>query len=317
MNKTILAALIGAMATILAAIIGLYAGKNQEQKIIENQITEVVGNNINIIGDGNEVLINDPVSLANEYIRLKSEYDELQGNNNFLVNENSKYEMQLDEANNRINELQSGTNQEIIDLRDKLEKMPVVVYKDLGLCVDINEIPINNIKSALTVDGRDYFSKEIIERLIPEDKNMTIKDNTIFIGNVIYDPKSLFDMRYMDKFAFNMVDSVTDSYGNNYAHVLCTDSEYRMPFIIYNTDRQYSFLKFTLAINENAYLDKNGHLSIKADDEVVYTSDTLEKKMEPIEIIDIPINKCNLLTIEYSSNFSYFDCIISDAILYN
>ena len=60
-----------------------------------------------------------------------------------------------------------------------------------------------------------------------------------------------------------------------------------------------------------------GIFTIKADDVVIYTSPTLIKTTNPYEI-DIPINNCSLLTFEYDTKGQYeFDCVISDAVVYN
>lgn len=72
-----------------------------------------------------------------------------------------------------------------------------------------------------------------------------------------------------------------------------------------------------MAIKENTNMGETGTLIIKADDETVYTLDKMDKLMEPVTITDIPINKCNRLTITYNSHGNYIDCIISDAMLYN
>ena len=95
MNKTILAALIGAGATISAAIIGLNAGKSSEQKNIQNEINEVMGDMVNIIGDDNEVTINDIKDLVEDYQNLQKQ-------NKSLTDQNIKYfDVQL-EAEHRL-----------------------------------------------------------------------------------------------------------------------------------------------------------------------------------------------------------------------
>ena len=58
-------------------------------------------------------------------------------------------------------------------------------------------------------------------------------------------------------------------------------------------------------------------ITIKADDDVVYTSPSLNKKTEAYTEIDVPINNCKLITIEYSTDSWSNDCILSDVIVYN
>ena len=137
---------------------------------------------------------------------------------------------------------------------------------------------------------------------------------------MIADKASLFDQNILDQSNFVMENSMLDSYGNSYLNALRIRASYTGDkYIIYSLNNQYSFLRMTIAIRDNANIDSNGILVIKADDTVIYTSNDLNKSMQPF-IIDVPINNCNLLTMEYSpknKSFDSIDCIISDAIVYN
>lgn len=96
MNKTIKAALITGIATIVAGFIGgMGYGKASEQKYIQNEINEVMGDVVNIIGNGNEVTINSVKDLVDEYLKLQSQ-------NKSLLDQNSKYFSDLTEANKKI-----------------------------------------------------------------------------------------------------------------------------------------------------------------------------------------------------------------------
>lgn len=210
------------------------------------------------------------------------------------------------------------------DLRNQLEELesnnadiPTIEYKDLELSIEGEDIPINKSKSMIIVDGKEYVSKEIVDALIPENQNVTINDGTMYVGKVISDKANLFDQYIMDQRNFYMIDTITDSYNNNYSNVLYARTSYTgEKYIIYTLNRKYSSLKFTISIRDDAKVNDTGILTIKADDTVVYTSKTLDKKTEPFTEMDIPINNCNLLTIEYSPDY-FIDCIISDAIVYN
>jgi len=76
-------------------------------------------------------------------------------------------------------------------------------------------------------------------------------------------------------------------------------------------------LKISVAISDTAKLDLSGILTIKADDKVVYTSESINKTTIPFTELDIPIDNCNLLTLEYTGSSNYIDCIISSAEVYN
>lgn len=102
--------------------------------------------------------------------------------------------------------------------------------------------------------------------------------------------------------------------GNAYSNTLRFNTSGN---IIYVLNGEYSLMKFTISICETAVIDKEGIITIKADDDIVYTSPSLNKKTEAYTKIDVPINNCKLLTIEYSTNSWDNDCIMSDIVVYN
>ena len=294
-NRTkIIVAVIGLIGIIGGSVIGNSYGENRQEKYIQSQIANIEGNN-------NTVTINSVADLINEYNNLASE-------NETLKTQNTGYFNNLMEANDKLEELESQVND-----------IPIFNYSNLALSVDGKDISINKNNSMLTVDGRDYLSMEIVEKVIPDDKDITIKDGVIHIGKVISDKKSLFDQSIvMDQTNILLTDNVTDSYGNNYSNVLYARSNYLgEKYIVFILNRQYSFLKLDIAIRDDADIDSTGIITVKADDSVVYTSEKLNKKTEPFTELDIAINNCNLLTIEYYPSSFEIDCIISDAVVYN
>lgn len=301
MGNTIKAALItgilGLIATIAAAVIGVSFGKSSEQKNIQNEIHTAMGNVVNIIGNDNQVTINNVKDLIDGYLKLLSQ-------NQSLLDQNSRYFNELTEANNQIAELQSLTND-----------TPILNYSNLGLSIDAQDIPINKSNSMVSIDGREYFSRELTEKIIPDNQNMTIKDDTLFIGKVIADKANLFDQWISDKGAScYIVQSIKDSYGNVYSNCLlltCTD-------ITFNTQGKYSLLKCDIAMSEELYKNCNGVLTIKADGNPVYSVE-LNKLTEPFTEVAIPINNCNLLNISYDTDTAVSNngCIIANATLYN
>lgn len=305
MTDTIKAALItgilGFIATIAAAIIGVHFGKTSEQKNIQNEINEVLGNVVNITGNDNEVTVNNIKDLVDEYQRLQSQ-------NKSLLDQNSKYFSDLTEANYQVNALQSKAND-----------MPSINFNNLSLSIDARDIPINKNNSMVTIDGKDYFSKEIIEKLIPNNQNMTIKDDTLFIGKVIAVKANLYNQRVVDSFIYDNVDNIVDSYGNIHTNTLCFNPSYynsRDAYVVFNLDNKFNYLDMSISISENTQANSHGILIIKADDNVVYTSEQLVLTTKPFSIKNIPINNCSLLTINYNYN-GFNQCIISDAIVYN
>lgn len=299
MKTSIKAALItgvlGALATITAAFIGSNVGEKNAIQQLYNQVTTVNGNN-------NTVTVNSVDDFITQYNKLLNE-------NETLKAQNSQYFADYTEKRN-----------ENIELRSQLDERPTVSYESIGLCINGEDIPINKQNSMVTIDGYEYYSKELAEKFLNDNQNIIIKDNILFVGKVIANKANLFEQNILDQSNFVMEDTITDSYGNNYLNALHIRASYTGDkYIIYSLNNQYSFLRMTIAIRDNAKINSNGILIIKADDNIIYTSDNLNKSMQPFTI-DIPINNCNLLTMEYSPvgiSFDQIDCIISDAIVYN
>lgn len=280
MTDTIKAALItgilGLIATITAAVIGVSFGKSSEQKNIQNEIQKVMGNVVNITGNDNSVTINSVKDLVDEYQRLQSQ-------NKSLLDQNSKYFSDLSEAIYQVNALQSKAND-----------VPNISFSNLGLSIDAQDIPINKNNSMTTIDGRDYFSKEIIESLIADDQNFTIKDDTLFIGKVIAEKANLFDQWVTDSFSCDYEEAINDSLGNTCTKALVLWM--RSGNITFNLNKKYSNLKFKLSSYNEGNKNISGIITIKADEEVVYTSPTINIYTKMIDV-DIPINNCTTLTI--------------------
>lgn len=298
MSNTIKAAIITGVATIVAGFIGgMGYGKSSEQKNIQNEIQAAIGNVVNFMGDNNEVTINSVKNLVDEYQRLQSQ-------NKSLLDQNTKYFSDLSEANYQVSALQSKTND-----------MPEISFNNLSLSIDAQDIPINKSNSMVTIDGRDYFSREIVESLISDGQNFTIKNDTLFIGKVIAEKANLFDQWKVDSYQCDRYDAAVDSYGNVHSNVLL------FPLYegssTYKLNGKYSQLKLTMSIANRSSGNASGTIIIKADDNVVYTSPTLGKKTEPLTVDSILIDNCTLLTIKYSAKNDDSDCIISDAIVYN
>lgn len=297
MSNTIKAAIITGVATIVAGFIGgMGYGKSSEQKNIQNEIQAAMGNVVNFMGDNNEVTINSVKDLVDEYQRLQSQ-------NKSLLDQNTKYFSDLSEANYQVNALQTKTND-----------IPEIKFNDLSLLIDVQDIAINKNNSMVTIDGRNYFSREIVESLISDGQNFTIKDDTLFIGKVIAEKANLFGQNVLNKSQhLQYMNTVKDSYGNTRTNVIMNG--YYRSSIIYSLNKRYSYLKCTVSISEDYYFGYTTTLTIISDEEIVYSSD-ITKTTEPYDI-EVPINNCKLLTIQFDSNIGSDGCIISDAIVYN
>lgn len=285
-TATIIAAVIGAVATISAAFIGKNIGEKNAVQQLYSQVTTVSG-------DNNTVTINSIDDFITQYNKLTNE-------NKTLKAQNSQYFADYMEQKN-IN----------VSLESQLIDNPVISYNNIGLCIDAQDIPINKNNSMVTIDGRDYFSREIVESLIPDDQNMTIKEDTLFIGKVIADKANLLDQYQMDISWCKIENSITDSFGN-----ICVNAihfwHFQSGYVMYNLEEKYLNLKCKISGTSKSPMEGGSTVYIFADDNIIYTSPQINKLTDPYEV-DIPINNCKVLKIRADNNTA----IISDAILYN
>ncbi len=294
MSNTIKAAIITGVATIVAGFIGgMGYGKSSEQKNIQNEIQSVMGNVINVTGNDNQVTINSIKDLVDEYQILQSQ-------NKSLLEQNSKYFSDLTEVNYQVNALQAKTND-----------IPEISFNNLSLSIDARDIPINKNNSMAIIDGREYISKEMAEKLLNENQSITIKDDTLFIGKVVADRANLVDQYQMSIDWCKIEDSITDSFGNIYANAIHF-WHFQSGYVMYNLKEKYSNLKCKISGTFKSPLEGGSIVYVIADDNIVYTSPQINKLTEPFEI-DVPINNCSVLKIRVDNNTA----IISDAIVYN
>lgn len=240
----------------------------------------------------------------------QSEFIELDENNKALQERIAA----LENENAKLQSINTGLLKENSQYTEELNATPVIAYNNLGLVLDAEDISINKNNSMITVNGRNYFSKEITEKLLPDNKSLTVKGDTIFVGTVVENKASLLSKKEMSSRYCTTGESLTDSYGNTYSNTLRFDASGN---IIYVLNGEYSLMKFTISIHESAEIDEEGIITIKADDDVVYTSPSLNKKTEAYTETDVPINNCKLITIEYSTDSWSNDCILSDVVVYN
>lgn len=278
MNKNIISiivAIIGFIATITAAIIGAMWGK------------ENVSVTVNIDGKS--------VTLKNDDIQ------EIANNNEELKNNASDYEKQI----NNLKE----TNENLLG---KLDDVPTIQYQDCGLSIDGEEKIINTDKSSVLINGRKYYSKDFVDNLLPDNKSAMEKDNMLYIGKIVKEKTNLFDRQIINKSKnVEVKKNIKDTYGNFYNKAVIVGHE--LNSITFNANREYSNLKFTLAVLE----DEKGGSSIQIETEqgIIFTSEKITSTTEPTQI-DIPINQALKVTIKnLAKDWNYV--IVADAILYN
>lgn len=248
---TIIAALIGAVGTIAGTVIGVIWGKNNM-----NVIVQIDGKNI-VLQDS------DVQDMASENEELKETI--------------SEYEIQIsdleDESKNLMEKL--GV------VSGELDDAPAIEFQDLGLSIDGEEQDVNRNKSYVSINGRDYYSGDFVDGLIPDNMSMINKDGVLYIGKIVKEKSNLMDKPMVDKSSDVFVyENMADTYGNVYSKAICF--YYNGRYIVFNANREYDKLKCVISMNEGSRGE--GMIQIEADDSVVYTSPSVTSQTEPFEI---------------------------------
>lgn len=321
-SDDIKAAKISARATIVASVItgiigglgGIYLGSilesNKGQYILNQTFYGIIENE-----NSDDITLEE---IKQNYTQLQSNYDKKQSENQTLNDEKENKTDELDKANDKIVEMQmqiDQANQDVIDLKTQLNNMPIVDYKNMALCIDVNDIQINSNKSVVTIDGRDYFSKEIVEKLITEDRNLTIKDGTMYIGKVVAEKARLTDQFPMGNIRCTIKDSSIDIHGHTNTDCIVLGNNYYNDAIMkYSVDKKFGSLKGTISVSSASVMGRKGSLTIKADENVMYNKEF--NINSPDEPIDIPIDNCAIIDVIYEGDSNFY-IIFSEGILYN
>lgn len=288
----IICSIIAAVAVVAGSFFsGTEHGIKQQNRYIQSHA-------IDVTGDNNTVSVNNIDDLINQCNKLVSENETLKKQNTQYFNDYTE---------------QKDTNS---TLETKLNDVPDLSFSSVGLCIDGNQIPINSDDSIVDINGRQYWSKEIVTNILPNTQTVNIKDNILYIGQMIANPTNLFDqfINYNNDFQLNNI-AYTDTYGNSHSNcAVGSSSNGSITFVLNN---KYSKLKIGAAINSSSSdYSCDSSFQIKADDTIVYSSDTINVKTKPFIVDNISINDCSLLTIEYSSEHTS-SLILYDAVLYN
>lgn len=291
--KKIIITVISEIAAIVCAI---YGGTQIQVNKMNNYLNSRI---VNIAGDNNTITINDWKDLADAYSDLQEE-------NATLKQQNEQYFSDYTEQK-ELNE----------SLKSQVSGSPDLMFESLGLSIDGEKIPVDTNNSIVNINGREYWSREIAIKLLPETESYSIEDGNINVGRVLADKTNLFGL-YVNSKNSGVLDNgvVKDSFNNSHANVFINNGlNSNITFVL---DGKYSKLKISAAIREGCRDSQTASFTVKTDDgEVVYSSPAMNVKTEPYEVTDIPINNCNLLTIECSADDSDWNLILYDAVVYN
>jgi len=284
---------------IICAIIGVACGKASNtyyyngQKITETELNTIMEENAEY-----RTLYNTAIK-DNEILEVKIE--------------------SLSKDNDNYKKVNSELTDENKMMKNQIDMIPTMEFKDFGLVISGEEKFINKRDSIVIIDGNEYYAKDFLYNLIPTNSNLSLKDNTVFVGRVIADKCNLFDKWIVDSKNCKYVSLATDSYGNKHSNVLFFEEP--SCYTTYNLKSEYSFLHFSLAPHKDRATKGGADIVIKADDVVVYSKE-ITKTTETITE-EIPINNCSLLTIECKDNRyepvirCVSDIMLFDAKLYN
>lgn len=280
---SVIVAIIGLIGTIGGAIIGTKWGKE----------------NVNVLVEVN----GESIVLKNEDVR------ELALENEDLKEQISDYEQQIKKLENERNDITI----QLENMEEELGEIPVIEFHDLGLSIDGEEKMNNRDKAMAYINGIQYYSKDFVDNLLPENEVATIRDDMLYIGKIVSKKTNLFDRPVVETCNDCIFhDSIKDTYGNMYGNALVF--AYNDRFTTFNANREYSYLKCTVAMHDG--YKGQGVLQIKADNEVIYTSSEIINMTEPFEI-DIPINKASIISIGTIGEIGTSRIFIANAILYN
>lgn len=290
---------IKAVVKIIAAVLGGAVIYNLGVNLYINS------NAINISGGTNTIIINDWKSFVDGYNDLFEEYTNVKEENKRLEAQNEQYYTDYTE--------QKSLNE---SLTSEIDGNPDVTFNSLGLCIDGEQIPIDSTDSVVDINGREYWSKEIATQFLSDSQKYSVENGNLNVGKVLADKTNLFGL-FVNGDNSNLIKSgaVVDSYNNSHSNVVVND--YTRKSITFVLDGKYSMLKISAAMHERCDDSVTASFTIKAGEETVYSSSIMDVRTEPYEVTDIPINNCNLLTIEFSSNSVYENIILYDAVVYN
>ncbi len=196
----------------------------------------------------------------------------------------------------------------------ELDDVPSIEYRNFGLSIDGEEKPVSKDRSLVLINGRQYYSKDFIDNLLPSDKTAVEKDDMLYVGKVVKEKSNLFDRQLIDTSNNNIVSietNVKDTYGN--IHDKSVVFSMHDSSITFNANKEYSKLNIILTVLDG--WPGGGIIQIESEQGVLYTSEEILSTTEPVEI-DIPINYASSITIKQIAEGSTYN-MVTDAVLYN
>ncbi len=250
-NATIIAALIGGICAIIAAIIGNNAGKENATKDIINQVT----NNVNI--DSIDELITEYKQIINDLSEIKEKNLELESENKSLVSENEILNSKNESLNAQKEQYLSSSNNNSI-LKDENESLKNEINE---LRSEIQSLKNNNQEQE-TQNAPDLSSSDI-----QFGEKVSIFDMETFRGGNGWEIAT-----YKSDY--------TDTYGNEYIpsyiaqHYASEKNDRFMP--TYLLDKKYSICEGQIAWTKRCKnSDEKAWIDFYSDDKLIYSTDKI------------------------------------------
>lgn len=282
---------------MLSIVVSHILTKEQVLRDLQQQV-------VSIDGDNNVVTFNSVDDFVQTFLKVNEE-------NIFLREKNDSYFEDITSLKTELKEKNA-----LLEKKSKaLDAVPAMVFSDVGLSVNGEDIHVKKQRSMLTIDNTEYFCRDFLNVLLGDNQQMTLKDHTLYIGRIIAEKESLLEQYVNDSKNISVVENIRDSYGHMHSKALDIYTYWRKAHIIFSLKNQYSMMKFKLVAAEDAKLERKGNIFIYADQELVYTSPDLSKTMEEV-FVEVPINNCSLLTISYAGDDG-MDCIMSEPEVFN
>ena len=185
--------------------------------------------------------------MADAYSDLQEENATLKQDNSTLKQQNKQYFSDYTEKK-ELNEF----------LKSQVSGSPDLLFESLGLSIDGKKIPVDTNNSI----GREYWSREIAIKLLPETESYSKEDGNINVGRVLADKTDLFGL-YVNSKNSGVLDNgvVKESFNNSHANAFINNGH--NSDITFVLDGKYNKLKISA---EGCRDSLTASFTIKTDD---------------------------------------------------
>ena len=186
--------------------------------------------------------------MADAYSDLQEENATLKQDNSTLKQQNKQYFSDYTEKK-ELNEF----------LKSQVSGSPDLLFESLGLSIDGKKIPVD------TINSREYWSREIAIKLLPETESYSKEDGNINVGRVLADKTDLFGL-YVNNGNGGLLEDgvVKDSFNNSHANAFINNGH--NSDITFVLDGKYNKLKISAVIREGCRDSLTASFTIKTDD---------------------------------------------------